>query len=64
MTGPYDSVIGMETGTVLERFLTGRPVRMRPAKGDPGLRAALVEADPQTGRALRVERIAIGGGGR
>jgi metallophosphoesterase (TIGR00282 family) len=64
MTGPYDSVIGMEADPVLERFLTGRPVRFRPAKGAAGLRAALVEADPDTGRALSIERIATGEGGR
>jgi metallophosphoesterase (TIGR00282 family) len=64
MTGPYDSVIGMDAGPVLERFLSGRPVRFRPAKGAGGLRAALVETDPSTGRALAIERIAIGEGGR
>jgi metallophosphoesterase (TIGR00282 family) len=64
MTGPQDSIIGMEAGPVLERFLSGRPVRFRPAKGAPGLRAALVEADPATGHALSIERISTGEGGR
>lgn len=64
MTGPYESIIGMDSGPVLERFLTGRPARFKPAKGGAGLRAALVEADPATGRALSIERIALGEGGR
>jgi metallophosphoesterase (TIGR00282 family) len=64
MTGPHDSIIGMEVAAVLPRFLTGRPARFRPAKTDLSLRALLVEADPVTGRATAVDRIARGGGGR
>ena len=33
MTGPYDSVIGVEKEIVLQKFLTAMPVRMEPAKG-------------------------------
>jgi metallophosphoesterase (TIGR00282 family) len=64
MTGPYESVIGMDSGPVLERFLSGRPVRFKPAKKGAGLRAALVETDPASGRAVAIERIALGEGGR
>jgi len=64
MTGPYDSIIGMDEAAVLERFLTGRPSRFQAAQDDPGLRATVVEADPLTGRAVSIERIALGGGGR
>src|ERR1700704_2759094 len=37
MTGPYESVIGVETPIILHRFLTGLPVRMEAAKGCPEL---------------------------
>jgi metallophosphoesterase (TIGR00282 family) len=59
MTGPYDSVIGVEKKLVLERFLTQRPVRLAPAAGDVRLAGVLVEADPSEGRALAIERILV-----
>ncbi|HXG33152.1 MAG TPA: TIGR00282 family metallophosphoesterase [Bryobacteraceae bacterium] len=54
MTGPYDSVIGVEKKLVLRRFLTGLPVRMEAAKGCVELHAVIVEADDRTGRALSI----------
>ncbi|MDQ7006197.1 MAG: TIGR00282 family metallophosphoesterase [Acidobacteriota bacterium] len=63
MTGPYESVIGMDTAAALARFRTGRPMRAAPAQEDPGLRGALFEIDPESGRCLGVERIQRGGGG-
>lgn len=59
MTGPYDSVIGVEKDAILERFLTGRPVRFVTADGNVWLRAALVDVDETTGKARSIERIAI-----
>jgi 2',3'-cyclic-nucleotide 2'-phosphodiesterase len=60
MSGPYDSVIGVEKDMVLHRFLTGMPGKFEAAKGNPKMCAALIECDPQTGRALRIERIMLG----
>ena len=57
MTGPYDSVIGMEKEQALERFLTQRPVRFSPAEGDVRLAGVRVEISPQDGRALSIERV-------
>ncbi len=61
MTGPYDSVIGVETSIVTQRFLTGLPVRMEAAKGKAELHAVIVDVDEETGRARAVRRHAIGG---
>jgi hypothetical protein len=60
MTGPYDSVIGVEKDIIIQRFLTGMPGRFDTAKGDPRLAAAVVEVDPETGRARRIERMLLG----
>jgi calcineurin-like phosphoesterase len=60
MTGPYDSVIGVEKGAVLQRFLTGMPSRFETAKGDPRFAAAVVDADPGTGLARSIERMLLG----
>jgi metallophosphoesterase (TIGR00282 family) len=57
MTGPYDSVIGMEKGTVIQKFLSQLPARFEVAKGDVRLCAVLVDADAGTGRASSIQRI-------
>jgi 2',3'-cyclic-nucleotide 2'-phosphodiesterase len=60
MSGPYDSVIGVDKDLVLNRFLTGMPGKFEAAKGNPKLCAALVTCDPATGRASAIQRIMLG----
>jgi 2',3'-cyclic-nucleotide 2'-phosphodiesterase len=60
MSGPYDSVIGVEKDMVLQRFLTGMPGKFEAAKGNPKLCAALVACDPAAGRASSIQRIMLG----
>jgi len=60
MSGPYDSIIGVQKELVLERFLTSMPSKFEAAKGDPRMAALLIEADPATGRALSTERLLLG----
>ena len=57
MTGPHDSIIGMEKEPSLARFLNGMPSRFEPATGNPRLNGALIETDEKTGRATRITRI-------
>ena len=45
MSGPFDSVIGVETEMVVQRFLTGMPDKFEPAKGNPKMCATLIECD-------------------
>ena len=60
MSGPYDSVIGVEKELVLHRFLTGMPGKFEAAKGNPKMCAALIECHAATGRALSIQRIMLG----
>jgi hypothetical protein len=60
MSGPYDSVIGVEKELVLHRFLTGMPGKFEPAKENPKMCATLVSCDPVTGRASRIQRFMLG----
>ena len=60
MSGPYDSVIGVEKDLVLQRFLTGMPGKFEAAKGNPKMCAALIACDPATGRATAIQRIMLG----
>ncbi len=53
MTGPHDSVIGMDKNTVIKRFLDGMPARFEVASGNVQMNAVQIEADPATGRALQ-----------
>ena len=57
MTGPYDSVIGRKKDKIIERFLTGMPMRFELGTDDIALCAALIEIDEKTGRALKISRI-------
>jgi len=60
MSGPYDSVIGVERELVLHRFLTGMPAKFEAAKGNPKLAATLIECDGATGRAYGIRRFLLG----
>jgi metallophosphoesterase (TIGR00282 family) len=60
MSGPYDSVIGVQKEQILQRFLTGLPGRFDAAKGDPRFCGVLIECDPNTGRALSIQRLMLG----
>jgi metallophosphoesterase (TIGR00282 family) len=60
MSGPYDSVIGVEKELVLHRFLTGMPGKFEAARGNPKMCATLVTCDPHTGRASAIERFMLG----
>ena len=60
MSGPYDSIIGVEKDLVLHKFLTGMPGKFEAAKGNPKMCAALVTCDPETGRATAIQRIMLG----
>jgi metallophosphoesterase (TIGR00282 family) len=57
MTGPHDSIIGVEIEPVLGRFLNAMPARMETATANPRLNAVIVEADEETGRAVDIERV-------
>jgi metallophosphoesterase (TIGR00282 family) len=60
MTGPHDSIIGMERDPAMMRFLTGMPAKFEPAAGNPRLNGLVVQADDRTGRALAITRLSYG----
>jgi len=60
MSGPYDSVIGVETDLVLHRFLTGMPGKFEAAKGNPRMCATLIACDGSTGRATDIRHMMLG----
>jgi calcineurin-like phosphoesterase len=58
MSGPHDSVIGVEASRAIERMRTGVFVRFEPAHGDVRIEGALVECGAD-GRAIRCEPVRV-----
>jgi hypothetical protein len=56
MTGPHDSVIGMQKEGIVQRFLDGLPARFGVGEKDVRMNAVIIEIDPHTGRASSIER--------
>ena len=57
MTGPHDSIIGVEIDAALGRFLNAMPARFETASGNPRLNAVIIEVDEKTGLATDIERL-------
>jgi hypothetical protein len=59
MTGPHDSVIGVEKELAIKRMRTGMPVRFATAQGDVRIEGALIECDETTGLASAIEPVRV-----
>jgi metallophosphoesterase (TIGR00282 family) len=59
MTGPFDSVIGINKETIIERFLTQMPNKFDVAKNDIRMQGVIMNIDPVSGKANSIERISV-----
>jgi 2',3'-cyclic-nucleotide 2'-phosphodiesterase len=59
MTGPHDSVIGVERSAIIQRFMTALPQRFETATENPRLNAVIIAADETTGRAISIDRVSL-----
>lgn len=59
MTGPSDSVLGMDKKIVIEKFLTGRPARFEVASGSAQLQGIILRLDDLSDKVLEIKRISI-----
>jgi len=57
MTGPADSVIGMDKEAILERFLTQLPQKYEVARGNIEVQGVRITIDRATNQCLRIERL-------
>ena len=57
MTGPIDSVIGMNGDICIRRFLTQIPYKMETAEGSAAIMGALFRIDPESRRCVAIERV-------
>jgi metallophosphoesterase (TIGR00282 family) len=58
MTGPHDSVIGVQSDLAIRRMRTGLPVRFETAAGDVRIEGAIVDCD-ESGRARAIETVRV-----
>jgi len=60
MTGPYDSILGVEKESIINRFLTNMPTRFEVDKqGRNQLNGCIIDIDVATGKAKSIDRIMI-----
>ncbi|MCL5103726.1 MAG: TIGR00282 family metallophosphoesterase [Armatimonadetes bacterium] len=60
MTGVHESVLGITTGVIIERFKTHVPEKLVLAEGEATLQGAVIEIDEETGRASGIRRLSVG----
>jgi len=59
MTGPHDSVIGVEYASSMQRFLLQIPRKYTTAERDAKLHAVLIEMEEESGRAQSIRRLSL-----
>jgi 2',3'-cyclic-nucleotide 2'-phosphodiesterase len=59
MCGPYDSVLGIKSEIIVEKFITGLPARFDLAKGPASLNGVIVHCDEQTNKPVEIKRISL-----
>ncbi|MDA8083478.1 MAG: TIGR00282 family metallophosphoesterase [Nitrospiraceae bacterium] len=59
MTGPGHSVIGMDVGQILQRFLTSMPAKFETAPGEAILSGVVIEVSEESGKASAIQRIQL-----
>lgn len=57
MCGSSDGILGTETGSVLQKFLTGESVRFTAATGNISAEGAIFEVDPFSAKTVSVRRV-------
>ncbi|MET3682206.1 metallophosphoesterase (TIGR00282 family) [Alkalibacillus flavidus] len=60
MTGPYNSILGVDKDAVIRKFKTGLPVKFDvPETDQTVLSGVVVDVDSKTGQANRIDRILV-----
>lgn len=59
MTGPSDSIIGVNKEQIIDKFLTGMPRRFEVSKGPAVFSAVVIDIKDSTGRASAIQRLQL-----
>ncbi len=57
MTGPYDSVLGMDKDKIIKKFTSSLPVKFDIAKGPAQINGLVIKIDESTGKCIDICRI-------
>ncbi|MGE5473179.1 MAG: TIGR00282 family metallophosphoesterase [Ignavibacteriales bacterium] len=57
MSGPYDSILGVDKDIILKKFITLVPDKFEIAKGDAQFNAVVFEIDDKTRKVISIKRI-------
>ncbi|MEZ0535741.1 TIGR00282 family metallophosphoesterase [Caldicellulosiruptoraceae bacterium PP1] len=57
MTGPYESILGVDKDLVIQKFITMLPVRFEVAKGMAQLNGVIIDIDENSGKATNIQRL-------
>jgi metallophosphoesterase (TIGR00282 family) len=60
MTGPFDSVIGMQAKPIIKKFMDNKQERFKLAKNDIRMNAVEIEISENSGKSESIRRIQIG----
>lgn len=59
MTGPYDSILGVDKDIIIQKFLTGRPARFEVATGPAQMEGVVIEVDDDCNKVKNIKRFCI-----
>ena len=59
MTGPVDSILGMDTQLVIKKFLTSQPIRLEVSKSEPQLQGVIMKLDLTSNKVVDIFRVSI-----
>ena len=59
MTGPVQSVLGIEPELTIRKFKSNLPVRFENAGGEYSMDGCIIEIDEKTGKAVSIERVSV-----
>jgi metallophosphoesterase (TIGR00282 family) len=59
MTGPYDSILGVDKDIIIRKFLTGRPARFEVASGPSQMEGVILKVDDENYKVRDIKRLCI-----
>lgn len=57
MTGPYEGILGVDRNIIIEKFITGMPLKFEIARGSLQFNAVQLDIDEKNGKTLSINRI-------
>ncbi len=59
MCGPYESILGVSSNIIINKFIDGMPQRFRPADGEIKLCGVFLEIDEKSGKTIEIKPFSV-----